>query len=47
MDELGMVVHICDPSYSRGEDREDQVWGQPGKKLDPISTNKPDSGVCM
>jgi hypothetical protein len=39
MDTKG-VVYSCNPNYIRGQDREDQVWTQPGAKARPYLKNK-------
>jgi hypothetical protein len=38
---LGMVAHVCNPSYSRGRDGEIEIRGQSGQKVSeiPILTN--------
>jgi hypothetical protein len=46
---LGMVAHICNPSYLGGGDRRIGVQGQVGKKCEILSEKQTKSkrAVCM
>jgi hypothetical protein len=44
---LSMVVHTCDPSYSKGRSRRIMVKDQPDKSVRPYLKNKAKKAECM